>query len=99
MSATGRSEVAIQDVVVQNGLSMNNRNINVSLGEEEPRTIVITTRSQYDLPKNAVVYCSFNQLHKIDPCTFKMWVDVRTFFRIFTLLTLYSFLGFFFVVL
>ena len=26
-----------------------------------PRTIVVTTRSQYGLPEDSIVYCNFNQ--------------------------------------
>lgn len=41
-----------------------------------PRTIVVTTRSQYGLPEDAIVYCNFNQLYKIDPPTLQMWANV-----------------------
>jgi hypothetical protein len=45
-------------------------------GEEVPSTILVTTRQQYGLPEDAMVYCNFNQLYKIDPETMKMWCDV-----------------------
>lgn len=41
-----------------------------------PRTIIVTTRSQYGLPEDAIVYCNFNQLYKIDPSTLQMWANV-----------------------
>ena len=34
---------------------------------------------QYGLPEDAIVYCNFNQLYKIDPDTLKCWVKVCTF--------------------
>ena len=36
----------------------------------------MTTRAQYELPENAVVYCNFNQLYKIDPNTLEMWINI-----------------------
>ena len=41
-----------------------------------PETILVTSRKQYGLPEDAVVYCNFNQLYKIDPPTLKMWVNI-----------------------
>merc|ERR1712001_418045 len=45
-------------------------------GEEVAEQILITTRQQYGLPDDAIVYCNFNQLYKIDPPTLKMWVNI-----------------------
>lgn len=45
-------------------------------GEEVPSGIILTTRQQYGLPEEAIVYCNFNQLYKIDPSTLEMWVDI-----------------------
>ena len=36
----------------------------------------LTTRTQYGLPENAVVFCNFNQLYKIDPSTMKSWLNI-----------------------
>ncbi len=36
----------------------------------------MTTRAQYELPEDAVIYCNFNQLYKIDPKTLEMWVNI-----------------------
>ena len=37
---------------------------------------MVTSRQQYGLPEDAIVYCNFNQLYKIDPPTLKMWVNI-----------------------
>lgn len=37
---------------------------------------MVTTRSQYGLPEDSIVYCNFNQLYKIDPPTLQMWANV-----------------------
>ncbi|KAK2505020.1 hypothetical protein MC885_005152 [Smutsia gigantea] len=51
-------------------------NNKAATGEEVPRTIIVTTRSQYGLPEDAIVYCNFNQLYKIDPSTLQMWANI-----------------------
>lgn len=48
-------------------------------GEEAPTAILVTTRQQYGLPEDAIVYCNFNQLYKIDPKTLKSWVNVSLY--------------------
>ena len=45
-------------------------------GEIVPKSIIISARSQYHLPQNAIVYCNFNQLYKIDPDTLHMWFEI-----------------------
>lgn len=37
---------------------------------------VVTTRWQYGLPENAVVFCNFNQLYKIDPVILNIWCNI-----------------------
>ena len=37
---------------------------------------MVTTRQQYGLPDDAIVFCNFNQLYKIDPATLRMWVNI-----------------------
>lgn len=61
---------------MQNGLATTQTNNKAATGEEVPQSIVITTRTQYGLPDDAVVYCNFNQLYKIDPLTLHMWVYI-----------------------
>ena len=36
----------------------------------------MSTRAQYGLSDDAIVYCNFNQLYKIDPATLLMWVNI-----------------------
>ena len=43
---------------------------------KKPADLPLTTRAQYGLPENAIVYCNFNQLYKIDPDTLKSWVNI-----------------------
>lgn len=43
---------------------------------QPPTDLPLTTRAQYGLPENAVVYCNFNQLYKIDPATLENWVNI-----------------------
>ena len=45
-------------------------------GEEIPKEIVLTSRSQYGLPEDGIIYCNFNQLYKIDPNTFITWCRI-----------------------
>lgn len=63
-------------MILQNGLATTQTNNKAATGEEVPQSIVITTRQQYGLPDDAVVYCNFNQLYKIDPLTLHMWVYI-----------------------
>ncbi|XP_036359851.1 UDP-N-acetylglucosamine--peptide N-acetylglucosaminyltransferase 110 kDa subunit isoform X2 [Octopus sinensis] len=81
-----KTEVAstcINGIIVQNGLTSSQMNKllfqtnnKAATGEEVPENIMLTARSQYGLPEDAVVYCNFNQLYKIDPSTLDMWVDI-----------------------
>lgn len=50
--------------------------LKAATGEEVPQTILVTSRQQYGLPDNAVVYCNFNQLYKIDPPTLRSWCQI-----------------------
>ena len=45
-------------------------------GERIASPIPLTSRSQYGLPEDAIVYCNFNQLYKIDPPTLRCWVNI-----------------------
>ncbi|XP_069130169.1 UDP-N-acetylglucosamine--peptide N-acetylglucosaminyltransferase 110 kDa subunit-like isoform X1 [Argopecten irradians] len=66
----------VNNVTIQNGVTTNQTNNKSATGEEVPTNIIITARSQYGLPNDAVVYCNFNQLYKIDPATLDMWVEI-----------------------
>lgn len=89
MIASGQAQTSVNGVVLQNGLATNSVNNKAATGEEVPQNIVITSRQQYCLPEDAVVYCNFNQLYKIDPNTLHMWVNVRRTCIFFILLVLY----------
>ncbi|XP_050415397.2 UDP-N-acetylglucosamine--peptide N-acetylglucosaminyltransferase 110 kDa subunit [Patella vulgata] len=66
----------VQDVTIQNGLTTSKTDNKTATGEEVPQNIILSCRSQYKLPENAVIYCNFNQLYKIDPSTLEMWLEV-----------------------
>lgn len=76
MIASGQHQTSVNGVVLQNGLATPQANNRAATGEEVPQSIVITTRQQYGLPDDAIVYCNFNQLYKIDPSTLQMWVHI-----------------------
>lgn len=76
MISTGQLQTSVNGIVVQNGLATTQLNNKAATGEEAPKSIVVTTRQQYGLPEDAIVYCNFNQLYKIDPPTLTMWVNI-----------------------
>lgn len=76
MIASGQIHTSLNGIVVQNGLATTQTNNKASTGEEVPQSIVITTRQQYGLPDDAIIYCNFNQLYKIDPLTLQSWVII-----------------------
>lgn len=76
MIASGQIQTSVNGVLVQNGLATTQTNNKAATGEEVPQNIVITTRQQYGLPDDAIVYCNFNQLYKIDPLTLQSWVHI-----------------------
>jgi len=51
-------------------------NTKAATGEEIQQAIVISSRLQYGLPEDAIVYCNFNQLYKIDPSCLDMWLNI-----------------------
>merc|ERR1739848_905961 len=76
MISTGGVQTSVNGLTIQNGLTTNLVSSKSATGEEVPETWVITSRKQYGLPEDAIVYCNFNQLYKIDPPTLKMWVNI-----------------------
>lgn len=76
MVTSGLLHTSLNGVVVQNGLATTAANNKAATGEEVPRNIVVTTRLQYGLPDDAIIYCNFNQLYKIDPLTLQSWVNI-----------------------
>merc|ERR1712141_163720 len=67
---------SVNGLTIQNGLTTNLVSAKAATGEEVPEQILVTSRQQYGLPEDAIVYCNFNQLYKIDPPTLKMWVNI-----------------------
>lgn len=76
MIASGQIQTSVNGLILQNGLATNQTHGKAATGEEVPQSIVVTSRQQYGLPEDAVIYCNFNQLYKIDPPTLQMWVNV-----------------------
>lgn len=77
MIGAGMIAASVEGVAVQNGLTtLNQTHMKAATGEEVPQTILVTSRQQYGLPENAIVYCNFNQLYKIDPSTLEMWCEI-----------------------
>ncbi|XP_013387388.1 UDP-N-acetylglucosamine--peptide N-acetylglucosaminyltransferase 110 kDa subunit [Lingula anatina] len=76
MVQTGQPHTCINGLVLQNGLTTQQTNNKAATGEEVPQNPMLTTRKQYHLPDEAIVYCNFNQLYKIDPSTLEMWVEI-----------------------
>lgn len=76
MISSGQLQTSVNGIVVQNGLATTQLNNKAATGEEAPKSIVVTSRQQYGLPKEAVVYCNFNQLYKIDPETMTSWCNI-----------------------
>lgn len=66
----------LNGVAITNGISINYTDKNIASGEKVFDNIVFTSRKQYGLPNDAVVYCNFNQLYKTDPKVFEMWVKI-----------------------
>jgi protein O-GlcNAc transferase len=75
MIRDGQVQTNMNGVNILNGLATQ-INAKAATGEEVPGAIMVTTRQQYGLPDDAIVYCNFNQLYKIDPATLKMWVNI-----------------------
>ena len=76
MISSGQLQTSVNGIVVQNGLATTQLNNKAATGEEAPSSIVVTSRQQYGLPQDAVVYCNFNQLYKIDPDTLTSWCNI-----------------------
>lgn len=69
-------QVLVNGVGIYNGISGNYINKKVASGEETFDNIIFTSRKQYGLPNDAIVYCNFNQLYKTDPRALEMWVNI-----------------------
>merc|ERR1719474_1408244 len=67
MVLQGHAQASINGMNITHGLAVNQVQPKAATGEEVPTTPIITTRSMYGIPDDAIVYCNFNQLYKIDP--------------------------------
>ncbi|XP_052793386.1 UDP-N-acetylglucosamine--peptide N-acetylglucosaminyltransferase 110 kDa subunit-like isoform X2 [Mya arenaria] len=76
MNQTGLAHASISNITIQNGVTTTQTNNKCATGEEIQKHVIISARCHYGLPEDAVVYCNFNQLYKIDPDTLEMWFDV-----------------------
>jgi protein O-GlcNAc transferase len=76
MIQSGQIQTSVNGLTLQNGVTTNLLSAKAATGEEVPEQILVTSRQQYGLPDDAIVYCNFNQLYKIDPATLKMWVEI-----------------------
>jgi len=76
MVSSKQMYVTVNGVQLRNGVLDNPSNKPSATGEEVPQDIVVTTRQQYGLPDDAIVFCNFQQLFKINPTIFKTWTNV-----------------------
>nr|AAB63465.1 O-linked GlcNAc transferase [Caenorhabditis elegans] len=77
MIMTGQMTMNVmEDMNVQNGLGQSQMHHKAATGEEIPNSVLLTSRAQYQLPDDAIVFCNFNQLYKIDPSTLDMWIKI-----------------------
>ncbi|XP_047524909.1 UDP-N-acetylglucosamine--peptide N-acetylglucosaminyltransferase 110 kDa subunit-like [Pieris napi] len=75
-SDSNQIQMNIDNISILNGLSVLTFDSKIASGEKICDKVVITTRSQYGLPDDAIVYCNFNQLYKTDPKTLKTWIKI-----------------------
>ena len=76
MVTKGDQYVTCGGMRIINGLLLSNFEQQASQGECQVVSAVVTTRKQYGIPDDAVVYCNFNQLYKLDPNTMKSWCNI-----------------------
>lgn len=76
MVTNGEQSYKVGGMRIVNGLSLAAYEQQASQGECQVQNAVLTTRRQYGLPENVVVYCNFNQLYKLDPITMASWCNI-----------------------
>lgn len=62
------SQLNVENVQILNGSS--------HPGDVIAQNLVFTTRAQYGLRTQSIVFCNFNQLFKLDPSTFESWLKI-----------------------
>ncbi|XP_068618736.1 UDP-N-acetylglucosamine--peptide N-acetylglucosaminyltransferase 110 kDa subunit-like [Battus philenor] len=68
-------KVNFNDTIIYNGISIDTK-LKLNTGEEVIDRAIYTSRDQYGLPNDAVVFCNFNQLYKTDPRILETWVEI-----------------------
>ena len=76
MVIKGQQCLQIGDIKIINGLCLPAFEAQASQGEAKIQNAVYTSRRQYGLPDDAIVYCNFNQLYKLDPNTMSAWCNI-----------------------
>lgn len=69
-------QILVKGTNIYNGLSITNYSKKIASGEEVFDKIIFTSRRQYGISDDAIVYCNFNQLYKTDPRVVEMWVRI-----------------------
>ena len=72
--------MSLPKVLPPSQLPQTNSNNNNNNNQDQQLPLVydlpLTTRTQYGLPENVIVFCNFNQLYKIDPATLHSWAQI-----------------------
>ena len=76
MVRLGQFKTRFNGIEVRNGAFFHSLEKGILPEAEAPKDFVVTTRQQYGLPHDAIVYCNFQQLYKINPTILKVWVNV-----------------------
>ncbi|OAF65698.1 hypothetical protein A3Q56_06592 [Intoshia linei] len=63
-------------VIFRNGACSTQEDAYVATGQEPPAYAIYTSRAQYGLPEESLIFCNFNQLYKFDPICFGLWMKV-----------------------
>ncbi|KOB75058.1 Uncharacterized protein OBRU01_08098 [Operophtera brumata] len=69
-------QVLVKGTTIYNGLSISNYNKKIASGEKSFDKIIFTSRRQYGLSDDAIVFCNFNQLYKTEPGVVEMWMNI-----------------------
>jgi len=81
MIQNGQVQTSVNGLTLQNGVTTNLLSAKAATGEEVPEQILVTSRQQYGLPDDAIVYCNFNQVF----CFFTLQLSKHVFMHNFFL--------------
>lgn len=76
MVRSGQLKCKINNIEVRNGAFFPSLENGIPPEAEAPKDLVVTTRQQYGLPDDAIVYSNFQQLYKLNPTILQVWVNV-----------------------